>query len=187
MYFRSGKDYMMLVHLRKPIAIPNQNMSLAGYVKSKLFSGNIALIVDYRDRDDSNFEYACASLGSDGNVRVRMEPAVYLDFVRGKPYARTAIMHELGHVFHNDLPEIHQDGIEYDSERLSLIESGEVHEREIRADAFAARFLGATIVSEGLSYLRDADIAEDEEVNAPSIQELGRRIHILKSLPDQTR
>ncbi len=169
----------MLTYLRKPIGIPGQSLSLAGYVKSDLFSQNIGLIIDYRKRNDTTYEYACAALGSDGSMRILMEPEVYLDFIRGQPYARTAILHELGHVFNNDLPEIDRDGTEYDAERLSTIEAGKVHEREIRADAFAARFLGTEVVSTGLTFLRDTDIAEDESANAPSIQELGRRIKIL--------
>ena len=187
MYFKSGKDRMMLVNLRKPIMIRDRNMSLAGYVRSKLFHEDIGLIIDYRHRDEINYEYACASMGSDGRVQVLMEPEIYLDFVRGKPYARTTILHELGHVFYNDLPEIYRDGTEYDVERLGVIEAGNVHEREIRADAFAARFLGTAVVSEGLSYLREADIAEDEEANAPSILELGRRIQLLMELSPPER
>lgn len=179
MRFKCGKDRMLLTHLRKPIMVPGRNLALAGYVDSALFPQNIGLIIDYRQRDDTTYEYACAALGSDGSVRILMEPEVYLDFVRGKPYARTTILHELGHVFHNDLQEIHSNGTEYDAERLSTIEKGEVHERELRADAFAARFLGIDVVCEGLSFLQEADISEDEEANAPSIQELGKRIQVL--------
>lgn len=111
-----------------------------------------------------------------GHVRVLMEQEVYLDFLRGKPYARMTILHEVGHIHYNDMLEIERDGMQYDADRLSSIESGEVHEREIRADAFAARFLGKETVREGLTVLRDNDIAEGY---APSIQELSRRIHIL--------
>ena len=179
MRFRDGKDRMMLTYLRKPIMVPGRSMGLAGYVKSDLFPQNIGLIIDYRHRDDTTYEYACAAMGSDSSIRILMEPEVYLDFVRGKPYARTTVLHELGHVFHNDLPEIDRDGTVYDAERLRTIESGKVHEREICADAFAARFLGAAVVIEGLTFLREADIAEDEQANAPSILELGRRIQIL--------
>ncbi len=173
MYLRDGKERVHLILLRKPICV--QDQSLAGYVSSKLFSENIALVIDRRE--ERTYEYACAAMDNAGHLRVLMEAEVYLDFLRGKPYARATILHELGHIHYNDLPEI--EGMQYDTERLCTIESGEVHEREIRADAFAARFLGKETVREGLSFLQEADIAEDEEENGPSIQELSRRIHIL--------
>ena len=179
MYFSDGNNSLDLVYLNKPTEIKNQNMSLAGLVRSELFPGDIALVIDHRSREDSDYEYACAALDSIGHTRILMEPEVYLDFVRGKPYARTAILHELGHIYHNDLQEVHNGETEYDSDRLSTIRNGTVHEREVRADAFAARFLGAALVREGLTALRNNDIAEDEEANAPSIAELGRRIQIL--------
>lgn len=179
MFLRAGKDVLKLVILRKPAVIMGQDISLAGLVRSKLFTEDIALVVDYRPCEDRNYEYACAALDSGGHTRVLMEPAVYLDFIRGKPYARTTLLHELGHIYHNDLPEIHGGNAEYDSERLAAIENGTVHEREVRADAFASRFLGPAVVCEGLTVLRKNDIAEDEEANAPSITELTRRIQLL--------
>jgi len=179
MRFKDGKDHMTLVYLRKPIIIPGRNTSLAGYVKSKLFSQPISLIVDHRQQDNTTYKHACASLRSDGTVCILMEPELYLDFVRGKAYARTTILHELGHVFYNDLPDIQRDGTEYDAERLSSIESGNVHVRELRADEFAARFIGAYTVSQGLLFLQNVDIAEKEELNTPSIQELEKRIQAL--------
>ena len=51
-----------------------------------------------------------------------------------------------------------------------------LREGKERIHAFAARFLGKETVREGLTILRDRDIAEG---NTPSIQELGRRIQIL--------
>ncbi len=125
------------------------------------------------------YKHACTSLRTDGTVCILMEPELYLDFIRGKEYARTTILHELGHVFYNDLPDIQRDGTEYDAERLSSIEAGNVHVRELRADAFAARFIGANAVSQGLLFMQNVENAENEELNTPSIQKLEKRIQAL--------
>lgn len=99
-------------------------------------------------------------------------------YFRGKPYARTTILHELGHIFNNDLPQIYDSKAEYDSERREAIWNGTVHEREIRADAFAVRFLGGHTVSEGLARIRQNQTNEDGETDSSTVIEIDRRIEL---------
>lgn len=46
MYFRDGKELLLLTYLFKPIEISGQLYSLAGFVKSTLLPGDIALVID---------------------------------------------------------------------------------------------------------------------------------------------
>lgn len=179
MYFREGKELLLLTHLFKPIEISGQLYSLAGFVKSTLLPGDIALVIDNSQSKETEYEYACAIMDNLGKIRVLIESEVYWDIIRGKAYARTTLLHELGHIYNNDLREIGVKGSTYDSERLKSIQSGIVHEREIKADAFAVRFLGISVVCEGLSVLRQNHINEGDEADSPSVSELTRRIELL--------
>lgn len=177
--FSDGEENIELIYLETPIDVKDQSVSLAGLVRSKLFSEDIALVVDQRPHADLDYDYACAAMDSIGCIRVLMEPEVYPDFICGKAYARASFFHELGHIYHKDLQGIHRSGIDYDSERLTAIENGEVHEREINADAFATRFLNSVIVLEGLKVLREKYLVEREDKNALTIAELTKRIQAL--------
>ena len=179
MFFRDGKRFLTLTYLFKPIEISGQLYSLAGFVRSSLLPGDIALVIEHTPSEEVDYEYACAFMDSPGKIRVLIEAEVYWDILRGKAYARTTFLHELGHIYNNDLREIGGKGSTYDSERLKSIQSGVVHEREIKADAFAARFLGISNVCEGLSVLRQNHINEGEEADSPSVAELTRRIELL--------
>lgn len=170
MRFRSGRDLITIVYLRRPIMLKNHALGLAGLAESKLFPNKVGLVVDYRPDEDRTYDYACATLGHIGDIRLVMEPEVYLDFLRGKAYARTSVMHELGHIHHRDLTELNSSE-KYNEQRLDAIRAGGIMERELKADDFAVRFLGAEVVSTGLSYIRDRD-AEFED----SVAELNRRI-----------
>ena len=181
MYFRDGKELLLLTYLFKPIEISGQLYSLAGFVRSALLPGDIALVIDRTPSEEVNYEYACAAMDNTGKLQVLIEPEVYWDILRGKAYARTTLLHELGHIYNNDLREIAGEESTYDSERLKSIQSGIVHEREIKPDVFAARFLGISAVCEGLIELRQNHINEGEEADSPSVAELTRRIKLLKA------
>ena len=152
--------------------LKKQALGLAGLAESTLFPSKIGLVADYRPEGDRTYDYACAALGEDRAPRLLMEPEVYWDFLRGKAYARTTVMHELGHIHYRDLTEINSSK-EYDEQRMDVIRAGGIMERELKADDFAVRFLGAEVVSAGLSYIRDADAEIEFE---ESVAELNRRI-----------
>ena len=177
--FSDGEETIELIYLETPIDVKDQSVSLAGFVRSRLFSEDIALVVDQRPQANLDYDYACAAMDSIGCIRVLMEPEVYPDLICGKAYAMASLFHELGHIYHKDLQDIHRNGLDYDFERLTVIENGEVHEREINADAFAIRFLNSEIVFEGLTVLREKYLAEGEGENVPTNIELTKRIQAL--------
>lgn len=183
MYFRHGRERITVTHLRKPIV--RKQLGLIGFFQSNLFDETVSIIIDYRPKESANYDFACAASDSNGNMRVLMEPEVFLDFIRGKPYARTTVLHELGHICNKDLAEVKQIGTDsYDQERLYSLKEGKIHEWELQADRFAVRFLGKEIVCQGLDELKarllNRYTAEDGEL---SISELSQRIQVIEALP----
>lgn len=176
MYFKKADLCIRVIYLRKPIVIGALQMALAGYTQCPTLEGRVSLMVDYRDRDSLTYDFACAAVGSDGRIRVLMEPETYLDFVRGKPYARTTILHELGHIHNGDLRDPAFTSDQYDEERLSSIQDGQVEKRELRADDFAADLLGTDYVAKGLSEIRDRISVFIESEYEDTVAELNLRI-----------
>lgn len=180
MYFKHDSLCVKVVYLRKPIQLSRLPLALAGFVQCKALGGRISLVIDYRERSLLSYDFACAAVGSDGQIRILMEPEVYLDFLRGKPYSRTAIMHEMGHIYHKDLEDPKFSTDKYDEERLSVLQSGGVDERELQADAFAAMLLGQEAICVGLKDLQKMATAKNDPDYEETIEELTRRISILE-------
>ncbi|MCH5323586.1 MAG: hypothetical protein J1E39_00080 [Eubacterium sp.] len=121
---------------------------LAGMISSPLFKENVAVIVDDTPKDERDYDFACLACGENGVVpRVMMIRELYYDIKRGKPYARTALFHELGHYYNGDLLSSKEDR---DKKRADLVVSGAVSEEELKADFFAASYFGKEFVASGL-------------------------------------
>lgn len=180
MYFKHDSICVKVVYLRKPIKLSRLPLALAGFVQCKALGGRISLVIDHRESSELSYDFACAAVGSDRQIRILMGPKVYWDFLRGRKYSRAAILHELGHIYHKDLEDPKFSTDKYDEERLSVLQSGGVDERELHADAFAAMLLGQEVTCAGLNELREMAIAKNDPDYKETIEELTRRISILE-------
>ena len=79
MYFRDGKNSLLLTYLFNPVGVESKSLCLAGFVRSKLFFEDIALVID--KSADRDYEYACAAMDSAGHSRILLEPDVYWDLL----------------------------------------------------------------------------------------------------------
>lgn len=178
MSFGKRSHRIELLHLNKPI-----KHGLAGMITSKLFKDAIAIVIDYREINQTDYAFACFAV-SQGNIgpRILMTPQIFYDIKRGKPEARTILLHELGHYCHGDLETQNPNR---DVERQMDAAIGKVSDAELRADQFAAEYLGVTTVLQGLSNIKammSTQYADyDEESLRVSLQEIDLRIAALKS------
>lgn len=162
-----------LVHLNKP-----WKLGLAGMVTSPLFDEKIAIVIDDTPLEEADYDYACLACDKHGrSPRILMNSFVFYDIKRGTPEARTILLHELGHYRNKDISE----GKSLDRvERESLATTGSVSPAELRADAFAADYLGAEKVASGLTALKErikCDYKDyEEDCYAATIAELDARI-----------
>lgn len=92
--------------------------------------------------------------------------------------ARFTILHELGHYVHQDIQQ--QASMKaYDDRRIATVTTGSVIEEELRADAFAAGFLGIEKSKKALAELRYCiqNIFDADDRNKQlALQELDLRI-----------
>lgn len=173
MHWGTKKNRISLIHLNKPLA-----NGLVGMVYSSLFRDRIMIIVDDTPEDLREYDFACFACAENAAVpRVIMTRDVYYDIKRGKPYARTILLHEIGHYYHNDLS-IRKGN--RDAEREELVSLGMVSDEEARADSFAVDYLGAPTVILGLEELKSLVTNryinyEEQAVNA-IINEIDLRI-----------
>lgn len=145
MYFGKGKGRICVVHITKP-----NKTGFAGMVTSKMFNDNIAIIVDRSDPIQRDFDFSCLAFSKGGTVpRIMIQEDLFYDFKRGTDEARTILLHEIGHYANGDHGHEH-----YDDNRLETAQMGSVLEMEIRADFFAADYLGYDIVLCGLKALK---------------------------------
>ena len=96
--------------------------------------------------------------------------------------ARFTILHELGHYFHQDIQR-QASMAEYDDRRVATVTAGNVIEEELRADAFAAGFLGIENSKKALAELRNCiqNIFDADDHNKQlALQELDLRIAALE-------
>ena len=176
MNFGKGKERIILTHLNKPM-----ELGLAGMVSSFLFQENIAIVIDDNPKT-VEYDFACLAYKKDGSApRVMMKREFFYDIKRGTPESRTILMHELGHYYNGD--NLNTKG-NSDLDRESLIAQNKVSEKELKADAFAVKYLGVEKVAAGLEALKQRVLTEyadyDEESVQLTVKELEIRISYLK-------
>ena len=91
------------------------------------------------------------------------------------------LLHEIGHYYHGD----HLISKNRDEEREMLVLKGAVSDEELKADLFAAEYLGAETVVEGLRVLikkRKEECSEDEEEGDVGLDELVMRLEAIQNL-----
>lgn len=150
---------------------------LIGMVSSPLFRENIALVVSEEDETDG---YTFAGLGYGKNnvaPRVLMTTELYNGLMAGCTMAKTAVMHEVGHYYNEDKG---SDGNDCEEIRRKLVIQNKVCIKEIKADAFAVKYLGKNVAVAGLNALKDKILTEymgcEEESVLLSVRELEIRI-----------
>ena len=177
MTFKAGRNRIQFVHLKKPV-----KYGLAGMAQSKLFDQNLPFVV----RDDLSAEgelFACLSQGVNGEApRIEMTREIFYGFKRGSAMARFTILHELGHYVHQDIQQ-QASMAEYDDRRIATVTTGSVIGEELRADAFAAGFLGKEKSKKALAELRNCiqNVFDADDCNKQlALQELDLRIAALE-------
>ena len=173
MSFGDKKNRIKIVHLKKPM-----EKGLAGMVMAKFFKENIGIVVDRNEERGIDYSFACIASSLDGKVpRIILQDDFFYDIKRGSDEARTILFHEIGHYYYGD----YKAG-QTDDQRLEALRNGEVLEMEIKADAFAASYLGFEKAIHGLQQLKESiiDQAVDDEAKAFAIEELEKRIALLQ-------
>ena len=155
---------------------------LAGMISSPLFKENIAIVIIENPEDD-DYSFACLGCGKDGKApRVVMTEELFAELKAEEPVAKVVLMHEIGHYHNSDVGNNEDNS---DDRRRELVANNQVCPKEIKADAFAVRYLGKETVIEGLEILkrRILDVYKDydEESVELSIKEIDIRISIIES------
>lgn len=150
-------------------------------VTSPLFEEKIAVVIDDTPFEEADYDYACLACDKNGrSPRIMLNSFVFYDIKRGTPEARTILLHELGHYHNKDISE---GKCSNRDERETLAITGAVIPAELRADAFAAEYLGIEKVISGLIALKErikSDYRDyEEDCYAAAIIELDARIKAL--------
>jgi len=158
---------------------------LAGMISSPMFKENIAIVVE-DNPSTIDYDFACLGYTKKKTApRVMMKRNFFEDLKCGTPESRMILFHEIGHYANQDF--LTNDG-NTDAEREALVVDGGISEKEIKADAFAASYLGNETVIEGLEALKKrilTDYADyDEESVRITIKEIDIRISHIKGLED---
>ncbi len=181
MTFGYKKNRVIIYHLKQPI-----EKGFAGMAMSKRFPVTVALVVNEELLEDGISGRLSATPESP-LIKVEMTREMFYGIKQNRKIARVTLFHELGHYFHNHHKDGKLDTEEYFQERYDAAKAGKVLQMEQEADLFAADYLGTEYTCEGLreviDYTRkqaEAGIVTDEEETELAIEELERRIELLK-------
>ncbi len=158
---------------------------LAGMISSPLFKENIAIITTETPEDD-DYSFACLGCGKEGKApRVVMAKQLLYELKVGEPVANVVLMHEIGHYHNSDIGNNEDNS---DDRRRDFVSQNKACPKEIKADAFAVRYLGKETVIAGLEVVKQRiiDVYKDfdEESVELSIKEIDIRISIIKEEED---
>ena len=153
---------------------------LAGMISSPLFNENIGIVIT--ENQDDDYSFACLGCGKDGVApRVVMTEELYDELKTEAPVAQVVLMHEIGHYYNSDVGNNEDNS---DERRRKLVANNEVCPKEIKADAFAVKYLGMDTVISGLETLKQRilDVYKDydEESVELSVKEIDIRISQIK-------
>lgn len=149
MSFKTADSTIRISYMKKETKGP---LGYIGKAESALF-GEISLVIDRRPEIDRQYDLAC-SLNVPGRSWVVMDRTVFYGFLQGSPLSRMTVFHEIGHSNYKD-----QSNKNETEARKSHVLEGQVSEKELKADRFAADFLGTDVTIQGLEALID-DMAE---------------------------
>lgn len=153
---------------------------LIGMISSPIFNENIAFVVS-DDHDSDDFTFACLGCGKDGVApRVTMTRELYDELKIETSMAKTVVLHELGHYYNSDVGNNEDNS---DDRRRNLVAQNKVCPKEIKADAFAVKYLGKDTVIAGLETLKKRILNiykdYDEESVELSVKEIDIRVNII--------
>ena len=156
---------------------------LAGMISSPMFKENIAIVICENPKDE-DYSFACLGSGTDGVApRVVLTEELLNELRNEIPVAAVVLMHEIGHYYNSDIGNNEDNS---DERRRKLVANNEVCPKEIKADAFAVKYLGKETVIAGLETLkhRIRDVYKDyeEESVELSIKEIDIRISHIEEL-----
>ena len=180
--FNFAEDKIELTLLDEPM-----ELGLVGMVSSELFAENIAIVVEDNPQT-VDYDFACLGYTKTGAApRVMMKSNFFEELKSGTPESRMILFHEIGHYANGDMLKNNENE---DGKRKSLVSQNMVSEKEIKADAFAVRYLGAECVVQGLTALKHRILIEyadyDEEGVQITLKEIDIRIsHIEKMKEEQ--
>ena len=154
---------------------------LIGMISSPMFKENIAIVID-KCNDPFDYNFACLGCGENGVApRVTMTEKVYDELKEELSVAEVILLHEIGHYYNSDVCKNEDNS---DERRRQLVVKNEACPKEIKADAFAVKYLGKETVVKGLQELQRrilVDFADyDEESVQITIKEIDIRISHIK-------
>ena len=154
---------------------------LIGMISSPIFKENIAIVI-VEDTDSVDYNFACLGCGENGVApRVAMTEKVYDELKEELPVAKVVLLHEIGHYYNSDVGKNEDNS---DERRRQLVVKNEACPKEIKADAFAVKYLGKETIVKGLQELQRrilVDFADyDEESVQITIKEIDIRISHIK-------
>ena len=156
-------------------------LNLVGMISSSLFKETVAIVIADKSEDE-DLSFACLGCGKDGVApRVMMTDELLTEFKKNVPVAQVVLMHELGHYYNSDIGNNDDNS---DDRRRNLVAQNKVCPKEIKADAFAIKYLGKDTVIAGLETLKQRmlDVYKDydEESVELSVKEIDIRISSIK-------
>ena len=163
----SGDEEISVLLLKEEIG-----HGLIGMISSKLFAGNVALVAVTGSPEDEDFNIGYHGHSRDGKAeRIGMDEKLIDDLRVKSDEALFVLLHELGHLVNNDIIAVGEEFDRYNQARIDKVKKGEVMEIELRADDFAAKYLGVQATINGLYALMErektyysSDIFDREEL-----------------------
>ena len=163
----SGDEEISVLLLKEEIG-----HGLIGMISSKLFAGNVALVAVTGSPGDEDFNIGYHGHSRDGKAeRIGMDEKLIDDLRVKSDEALFVLLHELGHLVNNDIIAVGEEFDRYNQARIDKVKKGEVMEIELRADDFAAKYLGVQASINGLYALMErektyysSDIFDREEL-----------------------
>ena len=157
---------------------------LVGMISSSMFKENIAIIIS-ETPDDDDFSFACLGCGKEGKApRVVIAKQLLDELKAGELVANVILMHEIGHYFNSDIGDNLDNN---DDRRRELVSKNKVCPKEVKADAFAVKYLGKDTVIDGLQELQRRILIDFADYDEESVQITIKEINIRISRIEKTK
>ena len=151
----SGDEKISILLLKEEIGL-----GLIGMINSKLFPMNVGLVALSGKPEDDQFCIAARSHSKDGKGQFVAMDEKLIEGLRSKTdEAIFALLHELGHLVNNDSVSAGEEFERYNHARMDKVQNGEVLDMELRADAFATKYLGTQAAANALRALMEREKA----------------------------
>ncbi len=162
--------------------------NIVGMVESDLFTSNVGLVLDSHE-EDLEYNWAALFYGQQNTGFIMMEDEIYQGLKNNGNMEIMILLHELGHYFFEQFNKTADPGTK-EQARLSAILDNQVYIEEIKADEFAADYIGPIKATEALEYLKQKTIDKysNEQYDIDNIKitlkEIDLRIQNLQKQPE---